>query len=175
MRQVLFRGKSIKTNRWHYGYYACNGDSHYIIFGFGTDAQSMKVEVIPETVGEFTGLCDINHKPIFEGDIVKPDGDYCYFMYPLEAVEYQNGGFSPFSIYGCEEVADGEMSEVVGNIIDNPELLVQQAELLAQEAKAKGGSIPPMPEPKYHTDIRYDEAAGREVVTITRIAPPEEE
>lgn len=167
MRQVLFRGKDTEKGMWHHGYYIRKGDNHYIVHYFGADTKTMMVKVNPETIGEFTGLRDKNDKAIFEGDIVRPDGSACFSMKKLEVVEYNMGGFSPFSISGWECTADGDMSEVVGNIIDNPELIMQQT--------AAGCKTMQMPKPQFHTDIHYDEAIGREVVTTTRISHDEKE
>ena len=74
--------------------------------------------VIPETIGQYTGLTDKNGKKIFEGDIVA-FGEYRY------TVEWKQDRIG----YGYTETADrmlecdGEHCEVIGNIHDNPELL----------------------------------------------------
>lgn len=73
MREILFRGKT-KDGEWVQGFY-CNelyAQKHYIqSWYYGSYAELQTKEVIPETVGQFTGVYDINCKKIFEGDIVK--------------------------------------------------------------------------------------------------------
>lgn len=71
-----------------------------------------KYEVIPETVGQFTGLTDKNGKKIFEGDIV-------YNGVFKAQIELINGHFSPFG----SDTFFADECEVIGNIYDNPELL----------------------------------------------------
>ena len=133
MREILFRGKTV-LGKWIEGdllQYLVWGKVHIVRNYKGAGGQ----EVIPETVGQYTGLTDKNGKKIFEGDIVRfPDSE----MFP-SSEETINEGFvdwdeetmcfyftNRFSV-DMEDfyVDNGKMVDVVviGNIHDNPELL----------------------------------------------------
>jgi uncharacterized phage protein (TIGR01671 family) len=75
MREILFRGKRIDNGEWVYGYYwfveeHCNekfSEKHFI----KSVNNGIDHEVIPETVGQFTGLLDRKGTKIFEGAIIR--------------------------------------------------------------------------------------------------------
>ena len=72
MREILFRGIDEVTNDWVYGHYfekpsEFGGETRYYIFDSKTIT---RYSVIPETVGQYTGLT-ANGTKIFEGDIVR--------------------------------------------------------------------------------------------------------
>ena len=75
-----------------------------------------KYEVIPETVGQLTGLCDKNGRKIFEGDIVEsPNGTQGF-------IEWQNAECAFLVDIGDDwQTMDDCPYEVIGNKYDNKE------------------------------------------------------
>ena len=134
MREILFRGKRKDNGEWVEGYYARKGVDkdtfkHFIcVMTFNVNGNTYSsmfyltdIEVIPETVGQYTGMTDKNGKKVFEGDIVKVEN---VFVRGIFAVEYS--GMGACFIVSCGEsryFLGGCNSEVIGNIHDNPELL----------------------------------------------------
>lgn len=156
MREILFRGKAKQTidKSWLYGgvvhqtdYYGEEVDRWFIIDG--TDTQDCDIgpehEIIPETLGQYTGLKDKNGTKIFEGDIIQPEGVFNRYMFAISfgacggvknvehAVGYIGFYLEPANksskecrCYGLRDdivyfVEEG--ATVIGNIHDNPELL----------------------------------------------------
>lgn len=129
MREILFRGKEKNSGEWIYGDLRHISDGHggYILCIVdntnGRNNDVTGVEVLPETVGQYTGLTDKNGKRIFEGDIVslvKHDSliyKVVYVPCRYELVNSKGVNCFVLDIYKSENI------EVIGNIYDNPELL----------------------------------------------------
>jgi uncharacterized phage protein (TIGR01671 family) len=134
MCEILFRGKLKCDGEWVEGYYLKKEENkHYMV-----DKQEpfystpYFYEVIPETVGQYTGLTDKNGKKIFEGDIIRElDGSmddiprlvrwdevYMEFKCPLTRNHWAYGN-NDCSFW----LMQSENIEIIGNIHDNPELL----------------------------------------------------
>lgn len=126
MREILFRGKSENTDMWVYGKLFESVASSFII---RNNNIIDLVQVNQDTIGQYTGIKDINGVKIYEGDILKcldTDGDNY-----LSLVRYDDGAFTidvnycdyDYTAIGWALSVDVDDVEVIGNVHDNPELL----------------------------------------------------
>ena len=121
MREIKFRAKDIASNKWLFGDIRHHKDDVCIFDQGGTKGEQVK----RETVGQFTGLRDINGKDIYEGDILEVD--YADEESYLE-VRFVRGVFAFLwngdldDEFPCNAPTH-EWAKVIGNIYDNPELL----------------------------------------------------
>ena len=117
MREIIFRGKDKFDGEWYVG--SLSHDTKYgNCFIEVSVHQGIAKEVIPETVGQYTGLTDKNGVKVFEGDIVRIfDGEYFSGV-----IKYSNeqGSFTVDDTSLHYWISD---IEVIGNIHDNSELL----------------------------------------------------
>lgn len=137
MREILFRGKpknkadyQLFSRTWKencidgfvYGSLIVSQDRYYICVSALCMASSLvnnglttMIEVIPETVGQYTGLTDKNGKKIFEGDIV------CWCRIKGTIVWEEHKIYIKSNLLW--DFSHDDIIEVIGNIHDNPELL----------------------------------------------------
>lgn len=136
MREICFKGKRKNNGEWVYGLLCYNIYGDLCIQPYEEDCPC--VVILPETVGQYTGLTDKNGKKIFEGDIVRADDyifsikygkcggtpnadNYGYMGFYLEAV---SEGTKLCAHYGLrDDICYFTDISVIGNIHDNPELL----------------------------------------------------
>lgn len=121
MRKIKFRGKRIDTGEWVYGNILQWTDGTVDIAPI--DRDNIQHTVNPDTVGQYTGLKDRTGNDVFEGDLLRTFED------DIMVVKWVGGGF----ITSCLKPAIAGLintnryaypvSEVIGNIHDNPELL----------------------------------------------------
>lgn len=121
MREILFRGKQLDNGEWVYGSLLFDEEQNeaFIAEHFEDRAAYIR-QVIPDTVGQYTGLTDKNGKKIFEGDILEVVMSVGYVVYGEGCFCVQYEGQSKPAIDIVMLNAD---VSVIGNIHDNPELL----------------------------------------------------
>ena len=126
MREIKFRAKRKDDGSWVEGYLA--GPKLIAVTGGEAYEYKPSVQVVPETIGQFTGICDANGKKIFEGDVVRYRWtDDRYKKNP----GYKTGVVVWDEFYGCWGLSNWlrcvfrpERLKVIGNIHDNPDLTV---------------------------------------------------
>ena len=126
MRPIKFRGKDRYGEIWHYSSLFVNeifGHTHICAPSLGY------MEVVPENVGQFTGLYDCDGNEIYEGDIVKWEKDGLMYvvrfwrgMFFASVQECNEGILGGFPLHALTEY-EYKKCKIVGNIYDNPELL----------------------------------------------------
>ena len=133
MREILFRGKCKNSGKWVEGDLRQDKDIgtsyisgyDYYTSGEGLQRDPFEYEVIPESVGQYTGLTDKNGTKIFEGDIVRwtdsagTTNNFIVTWDNHKAMFYLHSWGYSVDLCDCcaKELA------VIGNIYDNPELL----------------------------------------------------
>ena len=140
--RYLFKGKRVDNGEWVEGLLTQIWGQLHII---NPDDENTAYPIIPETIGQCTGLRDKNGKLIFKDDVLKG------FIYPFLSDEEHNyyaivvwfedsAAFGIYTIKKPESKVRGISSgnteymsewdsnnwEIIGNIHDNPELLEVQ-------------------------------------------------
>jgi uncharacterized phage protein (TIGR01671 family) len=146
MREILFRGKRKDNGEWFYGDLLQNID----VIKIREQEKEIKYiarsfEVVPETIGQYTGLTDKNRTKIFEGDIVEVwykqrtlenntepqkykaiivfGNPNCFYSWGYQLKMIDDFPYNNDILLWVEMEDTGAFVEVIGNIHDNPELL----------------------------------------------------
>lgn len=129
--RYLFKAKRIKDGQWIEGYliYSFTGVPFIITKYDHILALVARDEIDPETICQCTGLKDKNGKLTWENDIANcMDAECCGYISWNESeagfyfdVLLEDGRFEEEHIYDYQDCM-----EVIGNTIDNPELLEAQ-------------------------------------------------
>lgn len=137
MREILFKAKRKDNGEWIEGYLFDNGfdgeEKKYFVGGLiiekynGTACDEWDItgidfcEIVPETLCQFTGLCDKNGNKIWENDILRfTQQDET----KIGVIKYNAPIFTYFGLMRWSLYKD----EVIGNIFDNPELLQEESD-----------------------------------------------
>lgn len=136
MREIKFRGKDLNDQSWHFGDLEFNRAANVArIHIYDKDEfYAGQHTVDPDTIGQFTGLYDKNGREIYEGDLFRLGDHIIKVVYEighengfaLKIAKSQNLSKAywrlPLDKSFCEEY------EVIGNIYDNPELIIPDNE-----------------------------------------------
>ena len=129
MREILFRGKRIDNGEWVQGnLFIPDREDAPTEICIGTNIVRITYDVVPETVGQHTGLTDKNGKKIFEGDIVRGTDAIHRGREVYGYIDHKNGSFVIVGDLMTHYRWLDYNVEIIGNIHDNPELLKGGAE-----------------------------------------------
>lgn len=131
MREIKFRGKCSQSKRWVYGWLLTNKLGTYIVTEENphecTQNHYIEIDeycrVVPETVGQYTGLKDKTGREIYEGDIVTGRDALSEGFSFTGFVDHENGSFVIKSAIVTHYRWLDYILETIGNLHDNPDLL----------------------------------------------------
>lgn len=133
MREILFKAKRDGSGEWVEGFYVKKYDllgKRHLILYVDNYVRLECVEIVPETLCQFTGLCDKNGKRIWENDIIQ----YGAVAAVVNFGEYGNGNLGFYVDFPEETNYRKDFSYwakkvvVIGNAVDDRSLLQEVLE-----------------------------------------------
>jgi len=131
---IEYRGKRITNKGWVYGYYVYDSLSDRHLISFMENRRYKVIEVIPESIGQYIGIKDIDDKKIYTGDITENYevfmfGDFKYYEDDIKGKIYteayglylQERGGSMWVVVNEKEQKD--KYRIVANTFDNPKIM----------------------------------------------------
>lgn len=125
MRKIKFRGKVQGYNTWVYGSLVQDKEGNCIIANPECVIEPMqRLLVHSDTVGQFTRLCDIDGKEIYEGDVIESTGIRHQIVYDSDRAAFMAKGIDNWAYCPIDKdwITTFE-KKVIGNIHDNPDLI----------------------------------------------------
>ena len=133
MREIKFQGKRVDNGEWVYGVPVIGITSGVLMVWIESEAKRgrgelsirdvvKQAEVIPETVGQDTGLKDRNGVEIYEGDVIQEfAGEHAQGVW-----EFSNVSVVEDLRWMPESLGFADCTYIIGNIHENPELMKEK-------------------------------------------------
>ena len=139
MRDIEYRGKTVKNKKWVFGYYSKlavpSGKTLRNTYNISTGSARKDgnkwifetIDVYPNTVGQCTGFTDITNTKWYQHDIIGEKVPEYVIDYDSSKAMFNAFYINPDGTY--DDAYEGDLSmllkgcKVFGNIHDNPELL----------------------------------------------------